>query len=529
MQSDHTHPYDFDYIIIGSGFGGAVCALRLTEKNYRVLILEKGKWFQQDDFPKTNWNLRKWMWRPLLRFFGFFKLTFFRNVTILSGVGVGGGSLVYAGAHPIPKKEFFEAPTWSHLADWEKELQKYYISAISMLGVQANPQLEIGDKALQKLAVEIGKEEHFEATNVAIFFGEPGKEYEDPYFNGEGPVRNGCELCGACMIGCPKNAKNSLDKNYLYLAQKKGAQIQAESEVTNVIPLHAKSGNDGYRIFYRFSTKLFSRKYSYTSQGVIFAGGVLGTVKLLLKLKKSSLPQISPMIGKRVRTNSESLIGVTTFDKQSEFCNGVAIGSILHTDRFSHIEPVRYPSGSGFWRILIAPMVHGRNIFIRIVKLIYDYFRHPIQNLRVILTRDFAKRTQILLYMRTIDSTLQFRKGPFGMKTVLEEGPSPSAFIPEAKTLAEQYARIINGKPSVLITETLLGRPTTAHILGGAVMGRDPSEGVIDVDNRLFGYKNMLVCDGSMISANPGVNPSLTIVALSERAMSKIEKKSKRS
>ncbi len=522
---NHQNNFDYDYIIIGSGFGGSVSALRLSEKGYKVLVLEKGKSLKAEDFPKSNWNVKRWFWLPALKFYGLFKLSFFRHVTILSGVGVGGGSLVYANTLPVPKNEFFTSKSWAHLADWETELKEFYPEALKMLGANLNPRLETGDLVLKQLAHEIGKEQQFEPTNVAVYFGEAGTTVPDPYFDGKGPERAGCTFCGGCMTGCRFNAKNTLDKNYLHLAERNGVQIQAESEVYNVTPLGQKDGSDGYKISWKRSTAFFKKKGSFTTRGVIFAGGVLGTVDLLLKLKKSSLPEISHKIGSGVRTNSESLIGITSFDKKNVFSDGIAIGSILHTDEHSHLEPVRYASGSGFWRILIAPMAHGRNFIARIFKVIFDFIRHPVKNFRSFFVWDWASRTQILLFMQTLDSTLRFSEGLFGMKSSSEKGKSPSAFIPESRELAERYAQIVNGNPMVLITETIAGIPTTAHILGGAVMGKDKSEGVIDKDNHVFGYKNMLICDGSMISANPGVNPSLTITAISERAMSKISRK----
>jgi cholesterol oxidase len=268
------------------------------------------------------------------------------------------------------------------------------------------------------------------------------------------------------------------------------------------------------------------KKGDFTCRGVVFAGGVLGTVKLLLKLKQSSLPNLSSRVGRDVRTNSESLLGVTTFDRETVFSDGIAIGSILHTDEISHLEPVRYPAGSGFWRLLQAPLIHGRNVFSRLGKLLVDFTRHPLANLKFIFVDDWAKRTQILLFMQTLESHLSFSREWWGMRTSVENGENPTAFIPEAKELAEQFARIVNGKPGGLLTETLFGIPTTAHVLGGARMGANHEEGVIDKDNRVFGYENMYICDASMISANPGVNPALTITALTERAMSKIPSRS---
>ncbi len=516
---------DYDYVVIGSGFGGSVAALRLSEKGNKVLVIEKGKWFKEEDFPGSNWNLKRWLWVPLIRFFGFFKISFFRHITVLSGTGVGGGSLVYANTLPLPKPEFFRADSWGHLADWESELKVHYQVARKMLGTTANPRLETGDLALQQLAREIGKQEYFEPTQVAVFFGEPEVTVPDPYFNGKGPERAGCIFCGGCMTGCRYNAKNTLDKNYIHLALQKGAQIQAESEVYDVIPLGNTDGSDGYRISWRTSTAFFRKKGEVSSKGVIFAGGVLGTVPLLLKLKKTSLPHISNTIGAGIRTNSESLIGITTFNRQTVFSDGIAIGSILHSDPHSHLEPVRYASGSGFWRLMMSPLVHGKNTFIRVLKALGNIIRHPLQNLRVLFVRDFARRTQILLYMRTLDSTLRFSPGRLGMKSSIIEGKSPTPFVPEAKILADKYGKLVNGKPIVLFTETLFGIPTTAHILGGAVMGKNEQEGVINKNNQVFGYKKMYICDGSAISANPGVNPSLTITAIAERAISLIPHK----
>lgn len=516
---------EYDYVIIGSGFGGSVSALRLAEKGYKVLVIEKGKRLGAEDFPKTNWNLRKWMWMPKLGMQGLFKLTFFRHVAVLSGVGVGGGSLVYANTLPVPKSEFFNSGHWNGLENWEEDLKPFYALAKKMLGATKHPYTSISEKVMQELADRIGKPEAFDKTDVAVYFGKQDVTVPDPYFDGKGPTRTGCNQCGGCMLGCRYNAKNTLDKNYLYLAEQLGVKVIAEKEVFDVLPLSA-DGSDGYEIKYKDSLSYFPKKDSVKAKSVIFSGGVLGTVDLLLKLKEKSLPNLSDKVGTGIRTNSESLIGVTSFDKDAVFSKGIAIGSIVNIDESRHIEPVKYSDGSGFWRIFMAPMVQGGNIFTRFYRMVKDLFVHPITNLKAAFIDDWSKRSQILLYMESIDSTLSFKRNILGgLKSNLDTGPAPTAFNPKAQELASHVAEIINGKAMTLSTETLFGIPTTAHILGGACMGNNAQEGVIDKDNFVFNYKNMMVCDGAMISANPGVNPSLSITAISERAMSKIPNK----
>ncbi|GAA4271449.1 GMC oxidoreductase [Aquimarina gracilis] len=514
---------EYDYVIVGSGFGGSVSALRLSEKGYKVLVIEKGKWYDSKDFPKSNWNLKKWLWMPFFRWFGIMKMSFFRHVVVISGTGVGGGSLVYANTLPVPKKEFFTSGSWNKLTDWQTELAPFYKTALTMLGAQKNPKFFDGDKALKELASKLNIKENFEPTDVAVFFGKPNETVPDPYFDGKGPDRTGCNYCGGCMTGCRFGAKNTLDKNYLYLAQQLGAQILAEKEVYDVTPL-----GEGYEVKFKSSTRFFKSKKSVRTKGVIFSGGVLGTVKLLLKLKKKSLPKISDRLGYDIRTNNESLISVTNLDGKKDMSKGVAIGSILNTDENSHLEIVRYAKGSGFWRLSHLPLTHGKNTIVRVTKMITSFIKHPVAYIKLYTTRDWSKSTVVLLFMQTLDSTLKFKRNKFGiMNTRVAEGKKPSAFIPESLSLAKQYAAIAKGKETVFGLEPLAGIPSTAHILGGAVMGANATEGVIDKNNKVFGYDNMYICDGSMISANPGVNPSLSITAISERAMSKIpEKKS---
>ena len=526
MNCKKSKMIQFDYVIIGSGFGGSVSALRLSEKGYKVLVIEKGKWFKSEDFPKTNWELKKWIWEPKFRLRGFFKMTFLNHVTVLSGVGVGGGSLTYANTLPIPKQHFFTSGSWATLNNWEEKLKPHYQTAYKMLGAAKNPKLHAADLTIQEIAKYIGKESHFEAAKVAVYFGEAGRKVKDPYFNGKGPDRTGCTHCGACMTGCRYNAKNTLDKNYLYLAQQLGAKILAEKEVFNVTVLGAEDGSDGYKIEFKSSIGKKNLE-SVTAKGVIFSGGVVGTVPLLLKLKEKSLLNLSDCVGKNIRTNNESLLVVTsTYKHPKDYSKGLAIGSILHTDENSHLEPVRYGEGSSFFRMLTMPLVYHKYTLFRILGIFGLALKNPVKLFKTIFAKNYTKRTTVLLFMQTLDSTLRIKLGKITkMKTVQEDGPKPKAFIPEALSFGKMFGEKVKGILYANFTDVLLGTPTTAHILGGAVMGMNASEGVLDKHCNVFGYKNMLVCDGSMISANPGVNPSLSITAISEYAMSKIPNK----
>jgi cholesterol oxidase len=518
---------DWDYLIIGSGFGGSVCGLRLVEKGYRVAMLEQGRRLGAGDFPRTNWNLKRWLWLPPLGWRGLFRMTFFPHVTVLSGVGVGGGSLVYANTLPVPPDDFFTAPSWAGLADWKRELEPHYGTALRMLGAVENPTVTYPDEVLREVARDLGRAEAHRPTTVAVYFGEAGATVPDPYFGGEGPSRTGCNLCGGCMLGCRHDAKNTLDKNYLYLAEKKGLVIEANTEAIWVRPL-----DGGYEVTGLQGTSVLRwrrRRRGFTARNVIFAGGVLGTVSLLLRLRGSpdGLARLSDRLGQFVRTNSEALIGVVSMRRDRDLSKGIAIGSILQTDSHSHLEPVRYPEGAGFFRLLTVPHVSGGNLARRVARLFGVLLRHPWQGLRAWLVPDWAKHTVILLYMRALEGHLSMKLGRSvttgfrrGLTTALEEGPAPTAFMPEATDLAHRIARKVEGFPQSLITETLMGIPTTAHILGGCCMGEGPETGVIDHRHRVWGYEGLYVVDGSAVSANPGVNPALTICALGERAMS---------
>jgi cholesterol oxidase len=524
----------WDWLIIGSGFGGSVSALRLAEKGYSVLVLEKGGRWSEAAYPKSNWNLRKWLWVPAVGFRGFFQMTFLRHVTALTGVGVGGGSLVYANTLPTPGDRFFGADEWGHLADWEKELAPHYDTARKMLGAADNPLETAPDRALRAMAQRAGRPEHFRTTPVGVYFGQPNVTVRDPYHGGEGPERTGCNFCGGCMTGCRFGAKNTLDRNYLWLAERLGAEVRADTEVTWVEPVESHgTARFRARVTERLGPFRKARR-EYLARNVVFAGGVFGTVGLLLRLRENprGLPHLSHRVGDRVRTNSEVLIGVTSQRKDLDLSEGIAITSIYRTDDHSSLQPCRYSAGSGFFRIIVTPHSPGRTFLERVRNGTLRLLKDPFRALRAFLVPDWARRSTALLYMRTLEGYIRLIPGRGlltglrpGLKTIKGDGPTPTAAIPEATRLADEYAEEVDGYVSSLATEALFGIPTTAHILGGACMGETKEEGVIDHQHRVFGYDGLFVIDGSAVSANPGVNPSLTITALAERAMSFIPEK----
>jgi len=515
---------EYDYLIVGSGFGGSTSALRLTEKGYRVLVVEKGSELTQDDFPKTNWDLRRWLWAPIFGARGLFQMRPFRHVQVLAGAGVGGGSLTYANTLPIPKESFFKSAAWSHLARWEEELLPHYHTARRMLGAAPTDFLTPADQLLKEVAEERGTPEAFEKPHVAVFMGEPGRTVDDPYFGGEGPARTGCIRCGACMTGCRFGAKNSLDKNYLFFARKGGTRVVPDTEITDVVP---REGGGYVLTALQGRSFFFRQRVTFEAKNVVFSGGALGTNSLLLRLKEQgSLPRLSSQVGHRVRTNSESLIFVTVPKSAVDHSRGIAINSLLQTDEHSHLEMVRYGSGSGFFRMFAMPHIGGQLPgIVKLWRMMLFTLRHPVRVLRAWFVSNWAAATMILLYMRSGEGTLRFVRRRGLMNTELEDGEPPRAAIPEATELAIAIAKKAGGTAMSAFYEPLLDIPTTAHLLGGCCMGATDADGVIDHRHRVFGYDGLYVIDGSAISANPGVNPSLTITALAERAMTFIPPK----
>jgi cholesterol oxidase len=444
---------------------------------------------------------------------------------VLHGAGVGGGSLVYANTLMRPSDEVFDDPAWSHAVDWRRELAPHYETARSMLGVTRNPALGEGEEVLRNISRMMGAEATFHATDVGVYFGEPGVTVPDPYFGGDGPERTGCVLCGGCMVGCRFGAKNTLDQNYLYFAEKWGAQVIPETEVTRIV-----KAASGYEIETRSTTAwLRKRGPTFSAKRVVLSAGVLGTVRLLLENRDvhRTLPALSPRLGDFVRTNGESLLGATSFEAHRELSRGIAIGAAFHPNSLTKIEAVRYPSGSGAMRLLGVPLTPDGTAFTRPLKLLVRMIARLPRTLRLLSVRDWARSTVILLVMQSVDQHLRLRLGRSLFGRPLDGAPTDKpipSYLPVAQEAAELLAREIAGEPQNIISEVLLRTPATAHILGGACIGDSAETGVIDERHQVFGYPGLYVCDGSVVPGNLAVNPSLTITAMAERFASFFER-----
>lgn len=521
---------DYDYLVVGSGFGGSVAALRLTEKGYRVAVLEAGHRYRAGEFARTNWDLRRYLWAPALGCYGIQRLTLLGDVLVLAGAGVGGGSLVYANTLLVPPEPFFRDPQWAALDDdWQVTLAPHFETARRMLGVATNPRTWPADEVLRDYARELGREDHFGPTEVGVFFGEPGVEVPDPFFDGAGPRRVGCSHTGHCMVGCNAGGKNSLDRNYLYLAEQGGARIIPDTTVGSIRPL---SGG-GYEVEARRTSGLWIHpRRTFSARGVVLAAGALGTNRLLLECRdRGDLPDLSPRLGKMVRTNSEVLCGAGSSRRDVDYSKGVAITSSLFVDEVTHVEPVRYPTGSDAMSLLATLLVDGGR-WPRWLRWVGGALRHPIRLLRALWPAGWATRTIILLVMQTLDNHLELKLHrrwwwPFGrtLRSLRARAGRMPTYIPAGNAAARAVAKRIEGVPFNAVTEVLFDVPLTAHILGGCTMGADREHGVVDRGGAVFGYPDLLVVDGARISANLGVNPSLTITALAEHSMSLVPAK----
>jgi cholesterol oxidase len=510
--------------------------MRLTEKGYSVLVLEKGKRYNDNDFATSNWQFWKYLWLPAVRAHGILQIAILKGVMVLHGAGVGGGSLGYANVLEVPTDETFATPAWNQSLKWGNVLRPHYEMAKRMLGAARNPKLWKADLVLQQFAEERGMGHTFRATDVGAYFGESGIEVTDPFFGGEGPARAGCRHCGGCMVGCRYNAKNTLPKNYLYFAEKNGAEVKAEVEVEDEKPRPSQPGTASrYEVHYRPSTSPIKPQTKVLARNVIFSAGVMGTMKLLLHLRdiRKSLPKLSGRLGTMVRTNSEGLLGSVARRSDIAYSDGVAISSIYNHDAMTRVEPVRYPDGSSLMRFLAAPLIaRDVSVPIRLMRFLWWAVTHPVDFAKALVLPGWAHNVTILLVMQHADNRMRFRMGrsPFtlfrtGMVAEEEPGYKINAQVAGSHEITREFARRTNGVPLGSIGENLLGLPTTAHILGGAPIGKNADEGVVDEYFKVHNYEGMYIIDGSIMPANPGVNPSLTITALAEYAMSKISAK----
>ena len=524
--------FDYDFVIVGSGFGGSVSALRLSEKGYRVAVLEMGKRWKREDFPKTNWNLPKYFWKPWLGMYGILQMTLVKDAFFLHGAGVGGGSLVYANTLLVPPPKAFEDARWVGM-DWKSVLEPHYAEAKRMLGAVPSEVIVETDRMLKEVAEDMGRGDTFHRATVGVYFGEQGKTVPDPFFGGEGPARTGCILCGGCMVGCRHGAKNTLEENYLWFAEKRGTIIFPESRVLDVKPIEG----GGYGLTVEKSTGLFHPRRTIRTRGVVVSGGSYGTVNLLMRCKeKGSLGKLSEQLGRFLRTNSEALLTVQSQKKGVDYSKGIAITSGVYIDDKTHIEVVRYPAGSDAMAPLVTVLTGGGGSIPRWLRWIGTVIKHPIQFARTMIPFGWARKTAILLVMQPVDSHLRYTLRrrwywPFGKKLDSDRGDGPPVpvYIPVANLVAKKMAaKMGGGIPQSGTIEVLLNKASTAHILGGCPIGLTAEDGVVDPRSRAFGYDDLYVVDGSIIPANLGVNPSLTITAMAEHAMSHVPARAER-
>jgi cholesterol oxidase len=518
-RSEDVQGFDHDVIVVGSGFGGSVTALRLVEKGYDVAVLEAGARFEDQGFAKNSWDKNRFLFAPKLGWYGIQRISALRDVIILSGAGVGGGSLVYANTLYEPLPAFYSDKQWAHITDWKAELAPYYDQAKRMLGVTTYPHFTPADKVMKQVADDLGVGDTFHPTPVGVFFGEPGVEVDDPFFGGAGPRRTGCIDCGECMTGCRHNAKNTLTKNYLYLAEKAGAEVYPLTTVTSVEPLP----DGGYAIETRRTSNRRSTR-RFTAQQVVFAASALGTAKLLHRLRdEGKLPGLSDRLGVLTRTNSESLLGAISKDRSVDYSRGVAITSSFHPDEITHIEPVRYGKGSNAMSLLQTVLTDGDGDKPRWRTWLRELAVQRKNLRRLYDLKHWSERTVIALVMQTADNSIttfgkRDRFGRWRLSSKQGHGAPNPSWIPVANEVVRRMAKLMGGTPGGTIGEPF-NVPMTAHFIGGCAIGDSAETGVVDPYHRVYGYEGLHILDGSTISANLGVNPSLTITAQAERAL----------
>jgi cholesterol oxidase len=519
-----SEPQQYDVIVVGSGFGGSVTALRLTEKGYRVAVLEAGRRFADADFATNSWHLRQFLWAPRLGCYGIQRIHALRDTLVLAGAGVGGGSLNYANTLYEPLPAFYRDAQWAHITDWAAELAPYYDQAKRMLGVVTNPTLTPSDEVMRGVAGDMGVADTFHPTPVGVFFGQPGAAADDPYFGGAGPARTGCNECGECMTGCRHGAKNTLVKNYLHLAESAGAEVLPLTTVVAITPVAG-----GYAVD-TVATDRRRQRRRFVAGQVVLAAGTYNTQRLLHRMRDSgALPDLSPRLGELTRTNSESIIGAATFRQREDFSRGVAITSSFHPDEHTHIEPVRYGRGSNVMGLLQTVQTSGGGRVPRWLRWLgvvgRQLVRRPWWLARLLVVRGWSQRTIIVLVMQSRDNSLTTytkRSRLTGRrKLTSRQGhgePNPT-WVPAGNEATRLAAQRIGGQPGGNWGE-VFGMPMTAHFLGGAPIGDSARTGVIDPYHRVYGHPGLHVVDGAAVSANLGVNPSLTITAQAERAAS---------
>lgn len=529
-MEENAGRFDYDWLVVGSGFGGSVSALRLAEKGYRVGVLECGRRFRDDEIPRSTWDLRRYFWMPRLGMRGIMRITTFKDVAVVSGSGVGGGSLGYANTLYVPPRAFFADPQWGALNDWEAALAPHYAEAQRMLGVVVHDDEDPADDLLRQLGEELGVGETYRKTPVGVYFGRPGVTVPDPYFGGEGPARTGCTHCGRCMVGCPVGAKNTLVKNYLWFAERHGAQITPDRTVIDVHPLGAADGSDGYAITHVPSGSWLEQdKVTVTARGVVVAAGALGTNRLLQRCRmKGSLPRLSERLGELVRTNSEAILAVTVpKDYADDLTQRIAITGSIYPDPNTHIETVTYGNAGGAMSFMYTLLVGDGTRVTRPLKLLGAALRNPGRFVKLLWPGGWSRRTIIVLVMQTLDNAIALRPrraligGGVRLQTEQDSARPNPTYIPIANQTAQWLAEKTGGVAQSSVMEAV-NIPSTAHILGGAAIGATPQDGVVDARQRVYGYENLLVCDGAAVPANVGVNPSLTITAMAEHAMSHI-------